>query len=106
MGHDIDSHGSDIPATTSQRRGLRSFPFAFWMLNTMEMWERLAYYGMRVVVPIYIMQADEPGGLHFTAMQKVYTDDAAAKTFIKRCKDFAEAPPPAEWDGVFVATGK
>ncbi len=36
----------------------------------MEMWERLAYYGMRMVVPIYIMQADEPGGLHFTAGQK------------------------------------
>ena len=39
---------------------------AFWMLCTMEMWERLAYYGMRVVVGIYIAQADEPGGLHFT----------------------------------------
>ena len=43
---------------------------AFWMLCTMEMWERLAYYGVRVVLPIYIMQADEPGGLHFTAEQK------------------------------------
>lgn len=36
----------------------------------MEMWERLAYYGVRVVVPIYIMQADEPGGLHFSAADK------------------------------------
>lgn len=43
---------------------------AFWMLCTMEMWERLAYYGMRVVVGIYIMQADEPGGLHFSAADK------------------------------------
>jgi MFS family permease len=34
------------------------------------MWERLAWYGTRVVVPIYIMQADEPGGLHFTAADK------------------------------------
>ncbi len=36
----------------------------------MEMWERLAYYGTRVVLPIYICQADEPGGLHFTQAQK------------------------------------
>lgn len=36
----------------------------------MEMWERLAYYGVRVVMPIYIMQADEPGGLHFTGAEK------------------------------------
>ncbi len=42
----------------------------FWLLCTMEMWERLAYYGVRVIVPIYIAQADEPGGLHFTFAQK------------------------------------
>lgn len=42
----------------------------FWLLCTMEMWERLAYYGVRVVLPIYIAQADEPGGLHFTQVQK------------------------------------
>jgi len=34
------------------------------------MWERLAYFGMRSVVPVYIMQADNPGGLHFTAVEK------------------------------------
>ncbi|MBN8610463.1 MAG: MFS transporter [Deltaproteobacteria bacterium] len=38
----------------------------FWMLCTMEMWERLAYYGLRVVVGVYIAQADVPGGLHWT----------------------------------------
>jgi len=43
---------------------------AFWMLNIMEMFERLAYYGVRVVIPIYIAQADEIGGLHFTQIQK------------------------------------
>jgi MFS family permease len=39
-------------------------------LNTVEMWERLAYYNLRVMAPIYIMQADNPGGLHLTAMNK------------------------------------
>lgn len=42
----------------------------FWLLCSMEMWERLAYYGVRVVVPIYIAQADEPGGLHFSQADK------------------------------------
>jgi proton-dependent oligopeptide transporter, POT family len=50
--------------------GLGSFTTSFWMLNIMEMWERLAYYGMRLVVPIYIMQADEVNGLHFSADEK------------------------------------
>jgi MFS family permease len=49
---------------------LRKLPRAFWMLNVMEMFERLAYYGVRVVIPIYIAQADEIHGLHFTQSQK------------------------------------
>jgi len=46
------------------------FGRTFWMLNTIEMWERLAYYNLRVMAPIYIMQADDPGGLHLSADQK------------------------------------
>jgi len=49
---------------------LRRLPRAFWMLNVMEMIERLAYYGVRVVIPIYIAQADEVHGLHFSQSQK------------------------------------
>jgi MFS family permease len=39
----------------------------FWMCNWIEMLERLAYYTLRPVAAIYIMQADDPGGLHLTA---------------------------------------
>jgi dipeptide/tripeptide permease len=46
------------------------FDRTFWTLNTIEMWERLAYYNLRVMAPIYIMQADNPGGLHLTAADK------------------------------------
>jgi len=42
----------------------------YWMLNCIEAMERLAYFSMRAVVPIYIMQADDPGGLHLTALHK------------------------------------
>jgi MFS family permease len=34
------------------------------------MWERLAFYNLRVMAPIYIMQADNPGGLHLSAGDK------------------------------------
>ena len=50
------------PASVRSRLGR-----TFWTLNTIEMWERLAFYNLRVMVPIYIMQADNPGGLHLTA---------------------------------------
>ena len=49
---------------------VRSFPRPFWMVNMIEMFERAAYYGVRVVIPIYIAQADEPGGLHFSQVDK------------------------------------
>ncbi len=59
---------------STERYGLltqvKEFSQPFWMLNLMEMLERLAYYGVRVVIPIYIAQADEIGGLHFTQIQK------------------------------------
>src|SRR5256885_744890 len=46
------------------------FGRVFWILNSIEMWERLAFYNLRVMAPIYIMQADNPGGLHLTAADK------------------------------------
>ncbi|MCU0979936.1 MAG: MFS transporter [Pirellulaceae bacterium] len=56
-----------LTETTAAPRG---FGRDFWVLNTIEMWERLAYYNLRVMAPIYIMQADNPGGLHLTAADK------------------------------------
>ncbi len=55
---------------SSFRTQTRSLPWPFWAANIMEMIERLAYYGVRVVIPIYIAQADEIGGLHFSQSDK------------------------------------
>ena len=52
------------------RRLVMGFTVGYWMLNLIEMFERLAYYSVRSVVAIYIMQADDPGGLHLTAGDK------------------------------------
>lgn len=62
----MTSPSLEAPAVPAKPR----FSRTFWTLNTIEMWERLAYYNLRVMAPIYIMQADNPGGLHLTAMDK------------------------------------
>lgn len=49
---------------------MKSLNRPFWMVNIMEMFERLAYYGVRVVIPIYIAQADEINGLQFSQTDK------------------------------------
>jgi POT family proton-dependent oligopeptide transporter len=51
-------------------RQTRGLTWPFWVANIMETVERLAYYGVRVVIPIYIAQADEIGGLHFSMSDK------------------------------------
>ncbi len=56
--------------SSSLKSQILSLSKPFWMVNVMEMFERLAYYGTRVVLPIYIAQADEIGGLHFTQIDK------------------------------------
>ena len=33
-------------------------------------------------------------------------EDGPAQTFIKRCREFMQAPPPAPWDGVYRLTSK
>ncbi len=62
----------------------RRFGRTFWILNTIEMGERLAFYNLRVMAPIYIMQADNPGGLHLTAADKgtIYAWWAAAQSLL------------------------
>ena len=42
----------------------------YWKLNTIEMWERLAYFALRAVVAVYLCQADDIGGLHLTQGHK------------------------------------
>ncbi len=63
---------SNIVSNDKEKKEFRMFGFKFgyWMLCTIEMWERLAYFCVRSVVAVYILQADDPGGLHFTAVQK------------------------------------
>ncbi len=63
---------TETPSTQHEHRGVGqgSFGSTFWLLTTMEMWERLACHGMGVVIPVYIMRADGPGGLRFTAADK------------------------------------
>lgn len=49
---------------------LRSFNRAYWASNVMELIERWAYYGVRAVLSIYIVDAVSRGGLEFTHIQK------------------------------------
>jgi MFS family permease len=58
------------PPNSSFWEQTKALSWPFWAANIMEMIERLAYYGVRVVIPIYIAQADEIGGLHFSQSDK------------------------------------
>lgn len=49
---------------------LRRLDDRFWIVNTMEMLERLAYYGVRGVIPIYMVLAPAAGGPGLDHVQK------------------------------------
>lgn len=49
---------------------LKSYPRTFWMANTMELFERWAYYGMFAVLALYLTGSKETGALGFTQIQK------------------------------------
>ncbi len=62
--------GAADEAPPSLLEQIKGFGRPFWMANVMELLERLAYYGVRVVIPIYIASTQDPHGLHFTNTQK------------------------------------
>ena len=62
-----DSTQNAASAETPKKTGWLA---GFFQLNAIEMFERLAYNSVRVVAPIYIMQADNAGGLHLDAAAK------------------------------------
>ena len=59
-----------VHATQTEQQKSQNWLAPFFELNFIEMMERLAYNSVRVVAPIYIMQADNVGGLHLTAAAK------------------------------------
>jgi proton-dependent oligopeptide transporter, POT family len=60
----------ESPPRVSFVEQVKEFRRPFWAANVMELIERLAYYGVRVVVPIYIASSEDPAGLHFTNTDK------------------------------------
>ncbi|MBN3034394.1 MAG: MFS transporter [Bacteroidales bacterium] len=49
---------------------LRKFPATFWIANTMELFERWAYYGMFAILSVYLTDPVSRGGLGFTQEQR------------------------------------
>jgi len=47
-----------------------SFPRTFWIANTLELFERWAYYGMFTVLSVYLTNPVSAGGLGFTDNQR------------------------------------
>lgn len=48
----------------------KSFPEVFWASNTMELFERWAWYGFYMAFALYLMESKDTGALGFTAAQK------------------------------------
>ena len=49
---------------------IKTFSRNYWMANTMELFERWAYYGMFAVLALYLTGSKDTGALGFTQIQK------------------------------------
>ncbi len=58
------------PAPLTMGQQFSSFSSVFWISNAMEMVERLAYYGVRAVISVYMVLAIAEGGPEFDHLQK------------------------------------
>jgi len=48
----------------------KQFPATFWIANTMELFERWAWYGLFMVLALYLTKSTDEGALGFTMAQK------------------------------------
>ena len=63
---------------------LRAFGGVYWIANWMELVERFAYYGVRVVLPVFMVLAIEDGGPQLDHVQKgtIYAVWAILQSFV------------------------
>ena len=63
---------------------LGTFGRVFWIANWMELVERFAYYGVRVVLPVYMVLAISEGGPELSHVQKgtIYALWAVVQSFV------------------------
>lgn len=54
----------------AQPGGLRQFPRSFWAANTMEIFERMGWYGFYAVSALYLTGPVEDGGLGFSSADR------------------------------------
>ncbi|MEZ4317721.1 MAG: MFS transporter, partial [Myxococcota bacterium] len=64
------AHAPQAPSTAPLATQLRSFDRTFWIANFMEVLERFAYYGVRTVLPTYMVLSLAEGGPEFTHLDK------------------------------------
>lgn len=79
---DPSSTATDSKAPLLEQIG--RFSTIFWIANWMELVERFAYYGVRVVLPVFMVAAFEQGGPEFTHIQKgtIYAIWALVQSFV------------------------
>jgi len=53
-------------------RNITRFPRTFWIANVMELFERWAWYGIFIILAIYLTGSTDEGALGFTQVQKGY----------------------------------
>jgi MFS family permease len=79
---------SDAPADGAPKvpflTQLKSFGAVYWIANWMELVERFAYYGVRVVLPVFMVAAFQDGGPEFDHDQKgkIFSTWALVQSFV------------------------
>ena len=73
---------TDLTSTPSSKP--KNFGFIYWVANWMELVERFAYYGVRVVLPVFMVEVISNGGPEFTHIQKgtIYAIWALVQSFV------------------------
>jgi dipeptide/tripeptide permease len=71
----VSPTAAPAPAKATLFKQVSGLPANFWYANIMEMFERLAFFGVRAIAPLYLVAASSDNGLALDYKQKglIYT---------------------------------
>lgn len=61
---------SAVPSAHGLGRQLQSLDHQFWLCIGIELVERLSYYGLRMILPVYLVLAEQNGGAGLSHLEK------------------------------------
>ena len=105
MNHAVRGRFLDFLAVKGKKEPVKVFELVCKIGDEPEGWfEKTEMYDK--AIQLHLDRKWDEAIATFEDLLKKWPDDGPSKTYINRCKEYKENPPPEGWDGRYILTHK